>query len=233
MWTALGVVAALRTSEATGRGERVETSLISSLVGLLGVQGQRYLSTGTVAPRSGNANPVISPYGTFAAADGPLNIAPATDAMWRSLCREVGLPALPDDPLFATNAQRVIHRERLHDVLEAQIRQRPRAEWVPKLVAAGIPVGYINGLDEVFADAQVQHCRLVRTVEHPWLGPVPQLGLPVSFASIDIQAPAAAPPVLGQDSVAALRDCGFGEQEIEALIAQRVIVQAEPGTGAP
>src|SRR5690606_30381023 len=82
IWTALGIVAALRKAEATGRGERVETSLLASLVSMLGVQGQRYLSTGEMSPRTGNSNPVISPYGTFATADGAINVAPATETMW-------------------------------------------------------------------------------------------------------------------------------------------------------
>ena len=233
MWAALGIVAALRTSEATGRGERVETSLVASLVGLLGVQGQRYLSVGEVAQRTGNANPVISPYGTFAASDGPINIAPATESMWRALCNDIGLPQLPGDPLFASNAQRVTHRARLHRVLEERIRQRPRSEWIAKFVASGIPAGLINGLDEVFADAQVRHCQMVRTVHHPVLGAIPQLSLPIKFASIDVQEPAAAPPMLGQDSIEVLRSYAFPEDEIATLIARRVVVQAKPADGAP
>ena len=233
MWAALGIVAALRTSEATGHGERVETSLVASLVSLLGVQGQRYLSVGEVAQRTGNANPVISPYGTFAAADGPINIAPATDSMWRALCNDLGLPDLPADPLFASNAQRVINRARLHDVLEERIRQRPRVEWITKFVASGIPAGLINGLDEVFADPQVRHCGMVRTVQHPVLGAIPQLSLPIKFESTDVQAPAAAPPILGQDSITVLRSYAFAEDEIAALVARRVIVQAKDAPAAP
>ncbi len=224
MWSALGIVASLRTAEATGIGERVETSLVASLVALLGVQGQRYLSAGIVPQRSGNANPVIAPYGTYQASDGPLNIAPATDAMWRSLCEKLGLPGLPEDPRFATNPSRVAHRAELDAVLEARIRQRSRAQWVEDLVAVGIPVGLINELPEVFDDPQVKHCRMVRDAVHPVLGPVPQLALPLMFASLDL-GPASAPPILGEHTTEALQSYGVDERDIAALIARGIVVQ--------
>ncbi len=225
MWAALGVVAALRNSESTGRGEHVETSLVASLVAMLGVQGQRFLSTGEVPERTGNTHPVIAPYGTFAALDGPMNIAPATERMWRALCVEVGLPGLPDDPRFATNASRVDHRALVHATIEERVRQKPRAEWMEKFIAAGIPAGCINRLDEVFADAQVRHCEMVRVVQHPGLGPIPQLALPLRFDSLDVQTPVCAPPLLGENSIAILRGYGFGEDEIDSLLRRNVVVQ--------
>lgn len=225
MWAAIGIIAALRTSEATGRGERVETSLVSSLVAMLGVQGQRYLSTGEVSKRTGNSNPVISPYGTFLASDGPINIAPATDGMWRTLCNELELQSLPDDPDYATNDQRVKNRAALHALLEDRIKVLPRKHWVDKLVNAGIPAGFIHGLDEVFADPQVRHCAMVRIVEHPTVGPIPQLATPVRFESMDLQQPIIAPPVLGQDTVEVLRSYEFSQPEIDDLLSRRVVVQ--------
>ena len=224
MWATIGIISALRTSEATGHGERIETSLVASLVAMLGVQGQRYLSAGEVPARTGNSNPVIAPYGTYKASDGPLNIAPATDAMWRALCDELGLADLPTDDRFSTNALRVANRQMLNAMLEERIRQKPRAHWVEKLVAAGIPAGRINDLPEVFEDAQVRHCGMVRMALHPTLGPIPQLALPLQFASLDL-GPAAAPPVLGQDTVDVLRSYGLDEAEIASLLEQRVVVQ--------
>ena len=231
MWVALGVVAALRTSEATGRGERVETSLVASLVAMLGVQGQRFLSTGEIPERTGNTHPVIAPYGTFVAQDGLMNIAPATERMWRALCVQVDLPALADDPRFATNAKRVASRAQVHAMIEERIRQKPRSEWIEKFIAAGIPAGYINRLDEVFADAQVMHCEMVRTVQHPLLGAIPQLASPLHFDSLDIQTPVSAPPMLGQDTVAILRSYNFDENEIDSLLARNVIIQHAGSAG--
>jgi crotonobetainyl-CoA:carnitine CoA-transferase CaiB-like acyl-CoA transferase len=224
MWAAIGIMAALRTRERTGKGERIETSLVASLVAMLGVQGQRYLSAGQVPARTGNSNPVIAPYGTYMASDGPLNLAPATDAMWRALCNELGLADLPTDERFATNAARIANRQTLDAMLAERIRLQPRAHWVDRLVAAGIPAGRINDLPEVFEDAQVRHCRMVRMAEHPVLGPIPQLALPLQFDSLDL-GPASAPPVLGQDTVEVLQSYGVEEGEIESLLARRVVVQ--------
>ena len=232
MWVALGIVAALRTSEATGRGERVETSLVASLVAMLGVQGQRYLSTGEIPERTGNMHPVIAPYGTFVAQDGLMNIAPATERMWRALCVEVELPALADDPRFVNNAKRVANRALVHATIEERIRQKPRSEWIEKFIAAGIPAGYINRLDEVFADPQVKHCEMVRTVQHPLLGSIPQLALPLHFDSLDVQTPVTAPPLLGQDTVSILRSYAFDENEIDSLLARNVIMQHGGSAGA-
>lgn len=225
MWAALGVMAALRNSERTGQGERVETSLVASLVAMLGVQGQRYLSTGELPERTGNMHPLIAPYGTFMAQDGPLNIAPATERMWRALCIAVELPDLADDPRFATNPLRVNHRALVHSTIEERIRQKPRAVWLATLLAAGIPAGCINRLDEVFADAQVRHCEMVRFVQHAELGAIAQLALPLRFDSLDVQTPRRAPPVLGEDSIAVLRDYGFDDAEIDSLLERNVVLQ--------
>ena len=225
MWAALGVLAALRTSEATGRGERIETSLIASLVAMLGVQGQRFLSTGEVPERTGNTHPVIAPYGTFNASDGPMNIAPATERMWRSLCVEIGLPGLLEDPRFANNVQRVANRALVHSLINERIGRSSRSFWLEKLLAAGIPAGNINTLDEVFSDAQVQHCRMVRTAHHAIMGDIPQLALPIHFDSVDVKAPKSAPPILGENSISILRSYGFDQDEIISLIKRRVVVQ--------
>src|SRR4029450_9337287 len=107
MWCAIGVLAAITQRQATGKGQRVETSLLSGLIGLMSVQAQRYLSLGEVPGLAGNTHPVISPYGVFQTARRPLNIAPATTEMWKRLCDVLGLGQLADDPRYATNAARI------------------------------------------------------------------------------------------------------------------------------
>lgn len=225
MWAALGIVAALRTSEATGQGERVETSLIASLVSLLGVQGQRYLSTGNLSPRTGNSNPVISPYGTFTASDGPINVAPATDTMWRTMCAVMKLDQLLADSLYCSNAQRVKNRASLQALIDARMKEKPRDEWVRRLTERGIPAGLINDVAQVFSDPQVQHCGMVRNAHHPLLGDIPQMVIPISYKSVDIQDPAIAPPQLGENSTDALKSCNFCDEEIATLIEKKVIFQ--------
>ena len=164
MWCAIGILAALAERKATGKGRRVETSLLASLIGLMSVQAQRYLSLGEVPGLAGNTHPVISPYGVFATADGPLNIAPATDDMWRRLCAVLGLQHLPDDPRYASNAARIERRQELKQIIEEKLCEGTRKQWSDKLLAADIPAGPINTLADVFADEQVQHLRLAEEV---------------------------------------------------------------------
>src|SRR3546814_3518099 len=111
MWAAMGVLAAWIERQRDGRGQRVETSLLASLVGLLSVQGQRYLSLEEIPQPTGNVHPVIAPYGVFETADGPLNLAPATQDMWLRLCDLLELAEAPDDARYRTNADRMLHRD--------------------------------------------------------------------------------------------------------------------------
>ena len=226
MWAAMGVLAALYERRATGRGKRVETSLLSSLVGLLSVQGQRHLSLGDVPSPSGNTHPVISPYGVFRTADGPLNIAPATRAMWEKLCALLGLQPLLSDPRFIDNAARVRHREQLKGILEEQLERHTRQHWTAAFCAAGIPAGPINNLQDVFRDEQVRHCGLVEEVEHPTLGTLRLVGSPIQFQPSLGNTVHRPPPLLGEHTIELLREFGRSEAQIDELIEEGVVAEA-------
>ncbi|NPT37134.1 CaiB/BaiF CoA transferase family protein [Paraburkholderia xenovorans] len=229
MWLAMAILAALLERVRTGRGQHVSTSLLASLVGLLSVHGQRYLSLGDVPRRTGNAHAVIAPYGVFETADGPLNLAPITSDMWLRLCQLLDLPALPDDPRFVTNEARVAHRDELKAVLEARLKTRGKREWTAMFIGAGLPAGPINTLDEVFSDPQVQYCQLVETLDHPTLGALRQVVTPVSgsAASEDGARHTSrhAPPRLGEHTVDVLREAGFDAAQIDALLAAKAVHQ--------
>lgn len=225
MWAAIGVLAAVIARSASGLGQRVETSLLASLVGLLSVQGQRYLSLNEIPGPTGNTHPVIAPYGAFETKDGPLNIAPATPDMWLKLCALLGLEPLSVDPRFVDNAVRMQHREELKSIIEAKLKSRTRGEWTEAMLALGIPAGPINNLADVFADAQVQHCGLVKQVAHPLLGTLKQLANPVSMDSLDGDSVRTPPPLLGEHTRAVLADYGLAAAEIEALLGAGVVTQ--------
>ncbi|PCE29086.1 CaiB/BaiF CoA transferase family protein [Burkholderia ubonensis] len=229
MWVATAIVAALFERTRTGRGRHVGTSLLESLVSLLSVHGQRYLSLGDVPRRTGNAHSVIAPYGVFETADGPLNLAPITTDMWLRLCRLLELPELPDDPRFATNDARVANRDALKALLEERLRTRGKREWTQRFVEAGLPAGPIHTLDEVFDDPQVAQCGLVETVTHPTLGALRQVVTPLG--DLEDDAPAArtrrAPPLLGEHTIDVLREAGFDAGAIDALLAGHAVFQAQ------
>lgn len=231
MWLVTAVLAALIERERTGRGQHVSTSLLASLVGLLSVHGQRYLSLGDVPRRTGNAHSVIAPYGVFQTKDGPLNLAPITSAMWGRLCVLLDLPELPDDPRFATNEARVERRDELREILESRLKTRSKREWTSLFVDAGLPAGPINTLDEVFDDPQVLHSQLTETLAHPTLGALRQVVTPVFCATASVVS--RPPPLLGEHTVEVLREAGFDAASINALLAANIVFQnSDDMTGA-
>ncbi|TAN30220.1 MAG: CoA transferase [Castellaniella sp.] len=229
MWLSIGVLAAVVQRQQTGRGQHVDTSLLAGLMSLLVVQGQRYLNLGEVPQPNGNAHPVISPYGTFQTADGPINLAPATSAMWVKLCEILGLPGLPTDPRFLTNTERMENGAILKELLESRLAARGRAEWTRILVDNGIPAGPINDMKDAFADAQVAAVGIVEKIVHPLLGEISMVGSPVHFSTApDHHTVRTAPPALGEHSVSVLQAFGFGADEISSLCEAGIVGTHDP-----
>src|SRR5918994_2425666 len=137
----VGIQAALAERERTGAGRHVEVSLMDAALLSLLNQASSWVLGGVVPHRRGNRHPSISPYETFEAADRPLAVAVGNDRLFARLCDALGLPDLPGDPRFATNAARVAHADELAEQLEAVLRTRPAAEWTAALRAASAPAG--------------------------------------------------------------------------------------------
>ncbi|KQT14205.1 CaiB/BaiF CoA transferase family protein [Ramlibacter sp. Leaf400] len=227
MWTAMGVLAAVIQRHASGRGQQVETSLLASLMGLLSVQGQRYLSLGEVARPSGNVHPVIAPYGVFEAKDGPLTVGAATQDQWVKLARLVGLEHLASDPRFLSNADRVQHRTELKALLEERLGQRDRASWTTEMVGIGIPAGPINDIADAFAEPQVEALGLVETFAHPTLGTMRQVGNPVRMDGLRDGSVRLPPPLLGQHTQEVLADFGYSPGQIRQWLEAGVVMQQD------
>src|SRR3546814_2723392 len=100
-------------------------------------------------------------------ADGPLNLAPATQAMWSKLCSILELEELTTDSRFISNAERMQNRHVLKELLEASLKRKTRMEWTPLMIEHGIPDGHINNLEDVFNDPQVLACGIVERADHP------------------------------------------------------------------
>ncbi len=232
MWTAIGILGAVIRRQATGRGQQVQTSLLASLMALLSVQGQRYLSLGEVPAPVGNVHPVIAPYGVFEAQDGPLNIGGATQEQWTKLARLLSLEHLLSDPRFADNAARMQHRMALKEILDQRLRTRTRAVWTEQMVALGIPAGPINDMPAVFDDPQVRHCGLVEEVMHPTLGPMRQVGNPLRMDGLRDGSVRQPPPLYGEHTVEVLSGFGYGRAQIDQWLASGAIAQAAPRTAA-
>jgi len=152
VYASTAILAALRGREATGSGCHIDMALLDVQVAVLANQAMNYLIGGTVPHRLGNAHPNIAPYQTFPVADGHVIVAVGNNAQFERLCALLGVAA---DARFATNADRVHHRDALVALLAPAIALRRRDELLAALAAAGIPAGPINDVAEVFADPQV------------------------------------------------------------------------------
>jgi crotonobetainyl-CoA:carnitine CoA-transferase CaiB-like acyl-CoA transferase len=150
----IGIQAALMQRAVTGRGQMVDISLFDCMTGVLANQAMNYLATGRSPRRRGNRHPNLTPYETFAAADGHLIVAVGNDRQFAALCRELGLAELAGDARFASNAARLEHQEALAVLLGGAMAGRARDEVIAALTAAGVPAGPINTVAEAFADPQ-------------------------------------------------------------------------------
>jgi crotonobetainyl-CoA:carnitine CoA-transferase CaiB-like acyl-CoA transferase len=197
LYAATAILAALRRREATGEGARIEVPLFESALSWLANRGQEYLVSGEDKGRMGNAHPTIVPYQTFDASDRPIAVAVGNDAQFGRLCAAIGRPELADDERYATNPARVANREELVEVLQGEFSKRAADEWVEEIREAGVPVGPVNALADVFSDEHVLSSGILQTVEHPAAGVLEMLASPVL---VDGERPKIRrpPPILGQ-----------------------------------
>ncbi|MGW0760181.1 CaiB/BaiF CoA transferase family protein [Streptomyces sp. NPDC002814] len=150
----IGILAALRHRDTTGRGQLVEVNLLSSALTGLVNHSSSYVADGTVPYRMGNAHPSVFPYEPLPTADQDLVVTAANDGQFRKLCEVLGIPETADDPRFRHNADRTQRREELRPLLVEQLRTRTALEWFDLLVDAGVPCGPINTIDGGFAMAE-------------------------------------------------------------------------------
>jgi crotonobetainyl-CoA:carnitine CoA-transferase CaiB-like acyl-CoA transferase len=151
LFSAVGILAALRHREHTGEGQRVEVDLLSALLAGLVNQGSAFTIAGAVPGRLGNAHPSISPYELYETGDGQLVLAVGNDRQFAALCAALGAPELAGDERFTDNAQRVAQRELLRAELETRLAARPATAWAAALTDARVPAGVVNDLAGAFA----------------------------------------------------------------------------------
>lgn len=217
MFTAYAVAAALYGREQTGEGTYIDVSMLAGQIALLTYHAGTYFTNGSIPTAQGNAHAIIVPYDTFATGDGFVNIAVGNDRLWQKFCEALGMRDEASDPRFATNADRNANKEALYAALEANLQQRTTAEVVDLLDQAGVPCGPIYDVAQVFADPQVAHSDLRKSVTHSTAGEIGVTGFPYRFDQEDLQV-RIPPPVLGEQSAEILAELGFSAGEIAALI---------------
>jgi crotonobetainyl-CoA:carnitine CoA-transferase CaiB-like acyl-CoA transferase len=192
----IGILAALNLRHETGRGQHVEVSLLASAMSGLVNQTSAYVAGGVIPFRMGNSHPSLFPYEPLPCADGELIITAGNDSQFRKLAQVLGVPELPDDPRFGRNEDRTANRDQLRPLLVERLRTRTKLEWFRELIAAGVPCGPINTIDQGVAFAEEVGLEPVVTVGRGQAA-VPSVRHPITFS----ETPASyrlPPPALDQ-----------------------------------
>jgi crotonobetainyl-CoA:carnitine CoA-transferase CaiB-like acyl-CoA transferase len=216
------ILAALYVRERTGRGQRVESSLLEGQISWLTYHAVSYFGTGQVPERIGSSHASVAPYGAYPTGDGFLVIAVASDALWRRFCHALGHPNLIEDSRFATNAERCEHRDELDGVLVPILAERDSHAWAETMDAAGVPCSPVNTIDTVLSLPQISHRAMV--VETP-REEIPELRLPGIAIKLD-ETPGSVrlpPPTLGEQTDEVLAQLGYDVEEIARLRSNGIV----------
>ncbi|MDP7381977.1 MAG: CoA transferase [Alphaproteobacteria bacterium] len=221
MTAAFAIAAALN---ARPRGTMIDVSMLESVIATMGWVVSNYLIAGVTPAAVGNENLTSAPSGTFAAADGPLNIAANKDEHWRQLAEHLGRADLLENPDYRTREDRKAHRMALKAELESVLRTRPAEAWARELNALGVPAGAILTVPEVLAHPQIADRGLLAD-----FAAVPGVDQDIQVVRTGVKLDGAAPavdsppPVLGQDNAEIYGDLGLDAAARDALAADGVI----------
>jgi len=220
MFAAQGVLAALIARQRTGRGQLVDVAMLDSVSALLTYQAGIYFATGVAPRRIGNRHPTIVPYETFDASDGEFVLAVGNDDQWRRFCQAA---SFEEGARFPTNRDRVTRYDELKPLLARVLAGDTRQQWIERLQAVGVPCGSVRDLHDVFADPQLAAREMVMNVEHPAVGRLNVLGVPVKLSDTPASV-RTAPPTLGQHTPSVLcHDLGLTASDIDRLRAEKAI----------
>ena len=222
LYAAIGILVALLQRDETGKGQWVRTSLLQAQIAMLDFQAARWTIGKEVPPQAGNNHPTSIPTGVFRSSDGYINIACSGDVMWKRLCEVLGAPELFDHPDYADGAVRLANRDALNAALESYTAKRSSDDLVESMNTAGVPCGPIYSIDEVFADPQVQHLGMSKTVQHATLGPIDVIDNAVIMGAAP-EVTYRATPKRGQHTGEVLAEFGYDVGEIEDLIKRGVV----------
>lgn len=213
------IVTALLQRERTGRGQRLETSLLEAEVSFLVNAATEYLVTGRNPGKWGSEHPQVVPYKAFRTADGWLVIGAGVQSLFEAFVRALGRADLLEDERFATLPARVANRDLVYEVLDAEVARWGSGELIERLTGAGVACSPVNDIAGVFAHPQVLHRGMLRHLEHPDYGRVPAIGPAVKYSGSDIAAGWTAPPTLGQHTREVLKEwLGAADARVTALV---------------
>lgn len=222
MNAAFAIMSALYYRERTGEGQMIDVALLDSIMPLMGWVAANLLIGHQQPVLMGNDNFTAAPSGTFATADGCVNIAANQQKQWEDLAKALGVPELVEDPRFSERDTRKANRKLLTPLLEEKLRQQTTAHWVEVLNAVDVPTGAVIGLEEALLQEQCKHRQTLQPLNVEGIGEIPFFSLTAKFSKTPGTLEAA-PPRLSQHTGEILGSLGYSEADIKALKAKGVV----------
>jgi CoA:oxalate CoA-transferase len=224
MYATIAINAALADRERSGQGRVIDISMLDCQLAMLSYQSTYSLVAGVTPQPQGARHDSIPTYRSFVAGDGrELVVTANTERMWRGLCEALGLPALVNDPLYATGAKRLENRDTLWRLLEKAFLARDAAAWIDPLVKKGVPVALIKNVPEALRDARASGRDMITTLVGADGETIDVVGNPIKFFGAQ-ELPASYPPALGADAELVLNDwLGMATSEVQALHSAGVL----------
>jgi crotonobetainyl-CoA:carnitine CoA-transferase CaiB-like acyl-CoA transferase len=223
LYSTIAILAALNHRHESGQGQYIDMALLDVQVATMANMNMNYLTSGKIPKRQGNAHANIVPYQVFNAQDGELIIAVGNDSQFAKFCDVIGSPELAADERYATNTNRIRHREVLIALLQDILVKRTVADWIARIEPAGVPCGPINNIAQVFEHPQVRHRGMKIELPHPSAGTTPMVANPIKFSATPVTY-SKAPPTLGQHTKQILSTIGgFSESDIAQLTEKGII----------
>ena len=216
LFAVTGILAALLAKARTGRGQRVDTSLVDAGVALSVWEATQYFSGRGVPQPLGSAHRMNAPYQAIRCADGYITVGAANDRTFQGLCDALEHPEWAREADFADNASRVTHRAALAARIESVMAAEPCDHWLARLETHGVPCGPINTYADVMEDPHILARDLVVDTDHPTLGRIKTLGTPVKLSETPL-TPGRPAPTLGQHTDEVLREIGLTTEDIAKL----------------
>lgn len=224
MFLAIGILAALRCRDITGKGQKVDVAQVDSMIAVLENAVVRYSLEGKPPTRIGSRHPSITPFDVFLASDGYVVIAAGNESIWKRFCAAIGKPEWLLDPRFESNCARCENEAALKIMIEDITKDKTRWDIARLLMQNDVPSAPVYNVGEAVEDEHVNKFReMIVEIDQPQYGKVRIAGCPIKFSDTPAKTfnPA---PLLGQHNEKVYSDLlGFTPEKLEQLKSEGVI----------
>ncbi|CAM9917842.1 unnamed protein product [Phaeothamnion confervicola] len=223
------ILGALLARHRTGEGQSIEVTLFDNAVLMTGYAALQHVFTGAVPQRHGNTSPDTCPSGVFESSDKPFYINCGNDKIFHRLMAQVlERPDLANDPVLADRNGRMGKRDEIFSILNEAFAKQPWSYWQPRMRAASIPCGEVRNVGDAIRSPEARSRNLVTRIEHPVIGWLPNVALPIRYSGTPVVDPRPA-PFVGQHTEEVLRDTlGYSEERIAALRSAGALSASAP-----